>query len=146
MRSSVALSAAALREAVLRDLRNLLNTTAAEADPDGGNAVLERFPAVRASVLNYGIPGLSGHVRTMDDLVALAREIEHAIERYEPRLRQTRVRPAEPPAGAGALASPVDLVIEGELWGYPVPEHLLVRTILDLDAGHVEIAGPERAA
>ncbi|WP_372623338.1 type VI secretion system baseplate subunit TssE [Falsiroseomonas sp.] len=146
MRSAVVLSAAALREAVLRDLLSLLNTTATEADPTVGDAVLAPFPAVRASVLNYGIPGLAGHVRTMDDLVALAREIERAIECYEPRLRQVRVRPAQPPAGGGALASPVDLVIEAELWGYPVPEHLLVRTILDLDAGHVALAGPERTA
>jgi len=147
IRRTVLLSAAELRAAVLRDLRSLLNTTAAEALPDEGRAALLRYPAVLSSVVNYGIPALAGHVRTMDDFLELAQQIERAIECYEPRLRHVRVRPTDDAALApGLIPSPLDLVIEGELWGYPVPEHLLVRTILDLDAGHVDIIAPEQAA
>jgi hypothetical protein len=38
------------------------------------------------------------------------------------------------------------LIIEGELWGYPVAEYLQVHTVLDLDAGHAEVTGTERQA
>lgn len=149
LRRTVVLSARELRRSVLRDLQSLLNTTAAEEDPDGdGESSLSRHPAAQASVLNYGIPALAGRVRTLDDFAELAQRIERAIERHEPRLRDVRVRPAEAEgaAGADALASPMDLVIEGELWGHPIAEHLLVRTVLDLDAGRVEVADPEREA
>jgi type VI secretion system protein ImpF len=148
LRRTVVLSTRELRRSVLRDLQSLLNTTAAETEPeDGGETAFSRHPAAQASVLNYGIPALAGRIRTVDDFVELAGRIERAIERFEPRLRQVRVRPAEALApGSAALANPLDLVIEGELWGHPVAEHLLVRTVLDLDAGRVEIADPERPA
>jgi type VI secretion system protein ImpF len=147
LRRAVVLTGPELRRSVLRDLQSLLNTTAAEADPDDeGEAAFSRHPAVEASVLNYGIPALAGRIRTLDDFAELAGRIERAIERYEPRLRHVRVHMAEAVApGSAALTNPLDLVIEGELWGHPVAEHLLVRTVLDLDAGRVEIAHPERA-
>lgn len=144
MRRSVVISAAELRRAVLRDLQTLLNTTAAEAGPEETAAELEGFPAVQASVLNYGVPSLAGRIRTPDDFAELAGRIERAIERYEPRLRQVRVRPAEPGEG-DALTTPLALIIEGELWGHPVSEHLTVRTLLDLDAGRVEVTATERS-
>lgn len=146
LRRTVVLSSTQLRAAVLRDLRNLLNTTAAESQPDGTTALLEPWPAVQASVVNYGIPAVAGRVRTHDDLAELAGRIEQAIERHEPRLRRVRVRPGEATGSdLGALGRPIDLIIEGELWGYPVSEHLLVRTILDLDAGRIEILDQDRA-
>jgi type VI secretion system protein ImpF len=148
LRRTVVLSAGELRRSVLRDLQSLLNTTAAEAETDeGGEPAFSRHPAVQASVLNYGIPALAGRVRTLDDFAELAGRIERAIERHEPRLQQVRVRPAEALSpDSAALTNPLDLVIEGELWGHPVAEHLLVRTVLDLDAGRVEIADTERPA
>ncbi len=148
LRRTVVLSAQELRRSVLRDLQSLLNTTAAEEEPgDGEESALSRHPAAQASVLNYGIPALAGRVRTLDDFAELAQRIERAIERHEPRLRHVRVRPAESgAAGANALTSPLDLVIEGELWGHPLPEHLLVRTPLALAAARGEVAGPERPA
>src|SRR6185295_10043278 len=53
-----------LRAAVLRDLSFLFNTTRAEPDAERGDprevAVWKDVPWARASVLNYGIPALSG--------------------------------------------------------------------------------------
>lgn len=149
VRRTVVLSAEGLREAVKRDLASLLNTTAADARPDGAEGLFPRHPAVEASVLNYGIPALAGRVRGPDDLVEFARAVERAIERYEPRLRRVRVRTAGAAADAGpaaALTSPLGLVIEGELWGDPLPEQLLIRAVLDLDAGRVEVALPDGPA
>jgi type VI secretion system protein ImpF len=136
-----------LRTLVLRDLQNLLNTTAAEADLHEAGGTLAQYPSVQCCVLNYGIPALAGRVRTTDDVIDLAQEIERAIERFEPRVRQVHVRVAENNTGEGAaLSSPLELIIEGELWGYPVAEHLRVHTVLDLDGGHAEVTGTERLA
>ena len=146
-RRTVMLSSSQLRVAVLRDLQTLLNTTAVEVQPDGTEGALSRWPCVEASVVNYGIPAIAGRVRTHEDIVAFSRQLERAIEHHEPRLQRVRVQLGESMvADLGALTSPIDLVIKGELWGFPVFEHLLVRTILDLDAGRVEVAGQEWAA
>ncbi|HYZ23929.1 MAG TPA: type VI secretion system baseplate subunit TssE [Rhodopila sp.] len=142
VRRSVVMTTQELRAAVLRDLQNLLNTTAAEADLREDERTLDGFPLVQAGVLNYGVPALAGRIRTTDDVVELARDIERAIERYEPRIRYVRVSVAD----AGAVSSPLELIIEGELWGYPIAEQLRVHTVLDLDAGHAEVTGTERVA
>lgn len=146
-RRAIMLSSSQLRAAVLRDLQTLLNTTAAEAQPDGTEGVLSRWPCAEASVVNYGIPALAGRIRTHEDFVDFSQRLERAIERHEPRLRRVRVQLGESAtANLGTLTSPIDLVIEGELWGFPVFEHLLVRTVLDLDAGRVQVAGQGQAA
>ena len=44
-------------------------------------------------MLNYGIPSLAGRIRTADGLRRAGREVEPAIERFEPRMRGVRVRP-----------------------------------------------------
>jgi type VI secretion system protein ImpF len=146
-RRSTMLTAAELRMIVLRDLQNLLNTTAAEADFDGEDKPLGRWPSVQSSVLNYGIPALAGKVRTADDVLELAWDIERAVECFEPRVRLVRVRVSDAVVASGhVLSSPLELIIEGELWGYPVAEYLQVHTVLDLDAGHAEVTGTERQA
>ncbi len=140
LRRTVALTGAQLRAAVLRDLQHLLNTTAAESQSDGNMDALTPWPCVKASVLNYGVPAIAGRIRTPDDLDELARQLEVAINRHEPRLHKVRVRPGDE-AGSepGALTNPVELVIEGELLAYPLSEHVLVRTLLDLEAGRVTV-------
>src|ERR687890_741919 len=62
------LSKAKLRQAVLRDLAWLFNTTRMDADVDLSNA-----PQVRKSVLNYGMPPLSGRTTSSLDATDLAR-------------------------------------------------------------------------
>jgi len=146
VRRSAILTFRELRNVVLRDLQNLLNTTSAEADLHEAGGSLARYPLVQRSVLNYGIPALAGRIRTSDDVLGLAQEIEQAIERHEPRVRQASVRVADhDPTTGQSLSSPLELIIEGELWGYPVAEHLQVHTVLDLDAGHAEVSGSGRS-
>lgn len=143
-RRSVALSLPELRAAVLRDLAHLLNTEQVETMPlaEGGEMVpaFAGLPCSRDSVLNYGIPSLAGRIRTAADYDALAREVETAIVRFEPRIRGVRVRPEGHEADL-AVRSPVTLVIEGELWGYPLPEQLRVRTVLDIEEGKARVEG-----
>lgn len=146
LRRSFMISAGQLRQSVLRDLQNLFNTTGNEhergAEHGAEIGALDGLPHVQASVLNYGIPPLAGRVRNTDDFVALARGIEVAIARFEPRVRNVKVRAEDERAGRiAALRSPVAYVVEGELWGYPFAEQLRVRTVLDLETTRLEIAG-----
>jgi type VI secretion system protein ImpF len=148
-RRNAALGLPELRAAVLRDLSHLFNTEQAEGLPlvEDGTAVVPTFaglPRARDSVLNYGIPPLAGRVRTPADYEALARGVEAAIARFEPRLRSVRVHP-EGHGEDAAVRSPVTLIIEGELWAYPLPETLRVRTLLDLEEGKARIEGMEAA-
>ncbi len=130
------MSKARLRQAVLRDLAWLFNTTRLEA-----NADLSRAPHVRRSVLNFGLPALSGRAASSIDVAALERAIRQAILDFEPR-----ILPSSLGVRAVVQASQLDhhnvigVEIHGHLWAQPVPLELLVRTEIDLETGKVEIA------
>lgn len=70
----------ALRGTVRRDLGWLFNTTNLASLVD-----LERYPHVRTSVLNYGVPAMSGRSTTHRSIQQRAREIRTAILTFEPR-------------------------------------------------------------
>ncbi len=72
---------AALKTTIKRELNWLLNTTNLDAAQP-----LDQFPEVRTSVLNYGVPDLTG--KSLDPKLVLqrGREIREAIETFEPRL------------------------------------------------------------
>lgn len=74
------MSKAQLRQAVLRDLGWLFNAT----QPLGSHADLPQ--ALADSVLNFGLPALSGQLVSRVDISQLERSIRQAILRFEPRL------------------------------------------------------------
>lgn len=123
-----------LRESVMRDLSNLLNAHALY-----GCAALSAHPLAEASVINYGLRDVTGKPLSSLDVAALARQIECAIVRFEPRIaaRTVRVSPllAE---GLGARTS-VAFLVEGDLWGQRGPERLVFRTELDLESGQARV-------
>ena len=103
------LSIRELRAIVLRDLAWLFSCTNLAASDD-----LEAFPEVQRSVLNFGLPDLSG--QTVDSL-------------------KTGM-PADPGAGGNSLA----FEINGDLWAQPLPQHLYLETKLDLEVGQAQIS------
>jgi type VI secretion system protein ImpF len=125
-----------LRQAVLRDLAWLFNSTKLTSTID-----LSQIPHVRRSVLNYGLPALSGHSASSLDVIDLERSIRQAIIDFEPR-----ILPESLEVKALALENALDhhnvvgVQIRGALWAQPVPLELLVRTEIDLETGKVEIA------
>ncbi|MBR9985431.1 MAG: type VI secretion system baseplate subunit TssE [Desulfosarcina sp.] len=125
------LSLARLRQSVNRDLEWLLNTACLETIQS-----LDDYPHVRQSVLNFGIPDLTGTTISNADPSALERYLRQAILTFEPRIlkRSLKVR-----AKAGGEHNQIVFEIEGELWAQPLPEHLYLRTILDLELGRVDI-------
>lgn len=129
-----AMSTAQLRASVLRDLSNLLNAHALY-----GCTSLAAHPLAAASVLNYGMRDLTGTARSSLDLAALAREIERAIRRFEPRViaDTLRVKPLDADEATGRTA--VAFLVDGDLWAQPYPERLYFKTELDLESGQARI-------
>ena len=81
------LSLERLRAVVKRDLAWLLNTCNLAATQD-----LSDFPEVRHSVLNYGLPDLTGTSLSSLDVAALERMVKQAIIDFEPRILRNSVR------------------------------------------------------
>jgi type VI secretion system protein ImpF len=127
------LSMPGLRRAVLRDLGWLLNSTGL-----GVLQELSAFPLAAQSVLNYGMPDLSGMTASGLDIADIERRLRQAIWDFEPRIRRASV---EVRALAAEASGPNQIVFEvsGELWGQPLPERLYLKTELDLEAGEMRI-------
>jgi type VI secretion system protein ImpF len=117
------------REGVLRDLIWLLNAKA-HTERDG----LDEFPEVARSVLNFGTRDLCGLISSSLDLGTLEQEIAEAMRRLEPRINPGSLA-VTAVSGAQKFANGIAIEIRGDLWAYPVPEQLYMRTEIDLDTG-----------
>jgi type VI secretion system protein ImpF len=146
------MSKSQLRQAVLRDLAWLFNATRVERNhvpidarlPTGVD--LSEAPEVRKSVVNYGLPALSGRAAVSMDIMELERAIRQAIMDFEPRILASTLRvKAIVAASEIHHHNVIGVEIQGQLWSQPVPLELLVRTEIDLETGKVEIADLARA-
>jgi type VI secretion system protein ImpF len=124
-----------LKRTVLRDLVWLLNTTAHHT-----NDQLDLYPEVRRSVVNYGIPVLSGKNFSGVDWRDLERQIFDAIVAFEPRiLSGTLSVRASAPADLMGHHNLLQFELRGELWSMPYPIELLIRSELDLETGYMKL-------
>jgi type VI secretion system protein ImpF len=129
------MSKSRLRQAVLRDLGWLFNATRLETGNEFAHAAF-----ARRSVVNYGLPPLSGHSASSLSAPELEREVRRAILEFEPR-----ILPSSLEVRAVVHADQLDhhnvvgVEIRGQLWAQPLPLELLVRTEIDLETGKVEI-------
>jgi type VI secretion system lysozyme-like protein len=129
------LSRARLRECVLRDLTWLLNSLSLEASLD-----LEPFPCVSRSVLNFGMPSFAGRTLSSIDPLQAAEQLRRVVELFEPRLRAVRVRPTQPVHTAQRDTGAVlEFMIDAELWGQPVAQHMEITTRIDTTNGEVSL-------
>ncbi|HEY9064544.1 MAG TPA: type VI secretion system baseplate subunit TssE [Burkholderiaceae bacterium] len=123
-----------LRAAVLRDLSWLFNSVQPLSE------LAERYPIAVDSVLNYGLPPISGQLASRIDVGLLERHIRDAMLRFEPRILADtlQVRALEFD-NALETHNVIEFEIRGFLWAQPVPLELLLRTQLDLEIGQVVI-------
>jgi type VI secretion system protein ImpF len=126
-----ALSMAQLRQAVLRDLGFLLNTTNLTTLDDLADA-----PLAKKSTLNYGIPGIAGMTETASRVAGLERELADAIRTYEPRIHPDTLRVSMRGAQGSDATPSLVFEIEGELWAQPLPLHLFLETSIDVETRH----------
>jgi type VI secretion system protein ImpF len=117
-----------LRQAVLRDLAWLLNTTNLAATED-----LAATPLAAKSTINFGVRGFAGLIGTSDRIASLCAGIAEAIRIFEPRIRpetlKVRLRPPQEHKPTPAIT----FEIEGELWAQPVPQQLFLETSIELE-------------
>ena len=123
-----------LREAVMRDLTWLFNSTSLDSIQN-----LDAYPQVVNSVVNFGMPDLSGCVTGDVDISEYAKRIRQAILDFEPRLTRKSVRVRPEARADGERSNSLAFEIEAELWAEPVPIHLYLRTRLDMESGEVEV-------
>lgn len=130
-----------LREAVLRDLTWLLNAVCEEPDPRWCDdpariALWQEMRAARDSVLNYGVPALSGRSIGVLQFPVIEEQVRQAIVRFEPRIdrHSLRVRIVHDHA-TGLRPTSLRMEIKGLLWSQPVPLELLLAAEVDVDCG-----------
>ena len=134
-----------IRDAVLRDLSWLLNSV-----QPLNKAVAAQYPQAADSVLNYGLPAMSGQLASRVDVGVLERTIKQAILRFEPRVMEDSLEVKALEASSVLdTHNVIEFEIHGFMWAQPVPLELLLRTQVDLEAGQVEVrdvgsSGPSR--
>ena len=128
------LSAARLRESVIRDLTWLLNTENLESGQDLGDCDL-----ARRSVINFGIPALAGSTVSGTDSSRLTAQILDAIWNFEPRLMRDSVRVNADFSEDEMNPNILRFEIEAELWAQPLPLTLYLMTEVDLETGQCSI-------
>ncbi|MES2355114.1 MAG: type VI secretion system baseplate subunit TssE [Pseudomonadota bacterium] len=124
-----------LRQAVLRDLAWLFNSVRI-----GGPEYFAGLPFAESSVINFGLPPLSGETASTLDVLELERSIKQAIIDYEPRIMASTLE-VEALMADNQMDrhNVISVQIRGNLWAQPVPLELLLRTEVDLETGKVEI-------
>lgn len=123
-----------LRASILRDLGWLLNTPAPVAEEGIGE-----FPQVSHSVVNYGIPDLTGTTASGVQDNMLERAIMKAIQSFEPRMEKHGLHVKILPRDEKLAPNSILLEIRGEVVLSQVPEALYIKTEVDLESGLISI-------
>ena len=124
------LSEKQFRQSVLRDIAWLLNAVCLESVQS-----LEKYPEVVKSVLNFGIPDLSGHALSTSDIDAIEKKIRKALLDFEPRILPNTLR-VKVISSDAYNHNAMNFDIEGDLWMQPLPLRLYLKTQLDLETGN----------
>lgn len=123
-----------IRDCVKRDLDWLLNTSQYELQSELGN-----FPGVESSVLNFGLPDLTGKTVSGIDMRSMERILKQAIIDFEPRIIKKTLNVSVLVNKLMFDHNAVSFEIEGQLWAEPEPLHLHLRTEFELDSGLVSV-------
>jgi type VI secretion system protein ImpF len=121
------------REGVLRDLVWLLNGKAHTVEEE-----LNEFPEAARSVLNFGTRDLCGLISANMNMRDLEHDIAEAIRLFEPRINPRTIE-VKAVAGTKRDSNGLSIEIRGELWAYPIPEQLYLRSEIDLDTGEYTV-------
>lgn len=129
------ISATRLRDCVARDISWLLNCVNL-----GSGLELEDYPEVARSVLNFGIPDLTGMALAGVDASVLQRQLREALIAFEPRLTGSTLRVAVNTDGKRMDQQSLVFNIESEMWAQPIPLNLYLKTEVDLETGRFNVS------
>jgi type VI secretion system protein ImpF len=124
------------RQAVLRDLEMLLN---AKAYPPGSD--IYDYDEAAQSVLNFGIPDLAGTSISSLSPEEFEARVKQAILLFESRISRHSLSVRLVSSQDAQAVRAVVFEIAGDLWAQPSPEHLFVKTEVDLDTGRHKLSG-----
>jgi type VI secretion system protein ImpF len=116
------------RRGVLRDLEWLFNSQAYLRVENAESFKLSDYPEAYRSVINFGTRQLCG--LTAPDPEFICEELSEAVRTFEPRLSARDLK-----ISADAERNLITFEIVGELWANPLPEHLHLKTTVDLETG-----------
>ncbi len=136
------LSLRTLHQSILRDLGWLLNTTQMFGTFDD----TKPYPAVVDSVVNYGMPDISGVSIAGLKLDDLEKAIKAAIWNFEPRLIRDSVQVRTiSKVQTGTNYNKIAFEIEADMWALPYPERLYLKTELDMEGSTFRLTEMERS-
>lgn len=124
--------------------RNTGSNAGRNQDREGaGERVLSDYPEASRSVLAFGIPDLAGVTSAELVFSQLGKELEDAVRCFEPRINPKTLRMKPMLLADGQpdkpLATSICFELQADLWMEPIPEHLHLRTVIDLETGQCEL-------
>jgi type VI secretion system protein ImpF len=128
------ISASRLRDCVARDISWLLNCVNLDEAEQ-----LSDYPDVARSVLNFGIPDLTGTALEGVDANVLQRQLKEAILAFEPRLTPSTLRVTVNTNTQRMDGQSLIFNIESEMWAQPIPLNLYLKTEVDLETGKFNV-------
>ncbi len=132
--SQQVLSQKQFKEAVIRDLGWLLNSVSMDSVFD-----LSAYPEVERSVLNYGMPDISGHTASSIDTSVLEKSLKRAVYEFEPRFIQNSLKIKVHSNPDEMSHNSLVFEIEGVVFGQPMPFQVILRSELDLECGQFNV-------
>jgi len=120
------------KNGVLRDLEWLFGASAHLSQEGNSPINIEDFPDAHHSVINFGTRHLFGV--TSPNLRDLERSLMEALYTFEPRILRNSLKVRLKIEG-----NMIELEVEGELWANPLPEHLHIKTQLDMESSFMAV-------
>jgi len=128
------ISSSRLRDCVTRDMSWLLNCV------NFGGEALAEYPEVVSSVLNFGIPDLTGAALSGIKADALQRKVRDAILAFEPRLTPGTLQVTVQADSRRMDHQSLVFNIASEMWAQPIPLNLYLKTEVDLETGRFNVS------
>jgi type VI secretion system protein ImpF len=122
------------KDAVIRDLGWLLNSVSLDVCVD-----LEPYSEVRRSVLNYGLPDISGHTSSTINVKTVENSLKQAIRDFEPRIIRNSLRVKVHSDPSDMSNNSLVFEIEGAVFGQPSPFQIVLRSELNLECGEFSV-------
>jgi type VI secretion system protein ImpF len=132
--SQQSMSQMQFKAAVIRDLGWLLNSVALDVCMS-----LDDYPAVKRSVLNYGLPDLSGHTSSTVDVRSIEKAIRTAIHTYEPRIIRSSLEVTVHSDPDAMAHNSLVFEIAGAVFGQPSPFQVVLKSELDLESSEFKL-------
>ena len=101
---------------------------------------LTEVPEVAKSVLNFGVPDLTGSTTSSVDIPRLERELRTAILNFEPRLLAETLKVTVDVDREKMSRNALTFLIQGQLWAQPLPINLFLSTELDFETGSAAVS------